>query len=448
MSTVQMLVFTLFFILFQFELSSSNEKSCHVKFFDNIAEVSEPISPFDLPKYYSSAQWADIRPDSIQLVGQHLRVLSQVQTLHRPSLNGQKVLIQRQTSSLILTEAIMIDESRNLIHDLTDSTYYTINTDRIRYLTVPGVRNYSVDFVLEISHPGELNLRYLRNNIRWRVRYDLILSDKDADSYLQASAEIRNDGNSLLNVESGELVSGDINIRPGSSHLYDSYAIDTSYMYSTQAIRPDYAAASPMVSQAQEFQGIYIFPLNQSFIIEARSILLFPMFRPQILVERFGIIEKSFSRTNNRGNARRAYRLSVPGYYLPRGQVSIRESDRLVGETNWSERSANETNEFTLGFDPDLLYTETIELNSRRQAHEENGYRIVLSTYTIELSVNNKKTRSLNVEYRLQFPSQEHLVIKENTSDNRFSIDGPTIVGILRVDAHGMSRLQFTVETQ
>ena len=80
----------------------------------------------------------------------------------------------------------------------------------------------------------------------------------------------------------------------------------------------------------------------------------------------------------------------------------MRESDRLVGETVWSDRAANETHEFTLGQDPDLQYTEYVQLNSRRNAYEANGYRSVLSTYTISLTLLNNKDRPINIEYRFE----------------------------------------------
>ncbi|CAF0786494.1 unnamed protein product [Adineta steineri] len=172
------------------------------------------------------------------------------------------------------------------------------------------------------------------------------------------------------------------------------------------------------------------------------------MFRPTIEIERYGLIEKYFQRIDNRGNAKRAYRLRVPDRYLPKGQVFVRESDRLVGELSWSDYSSNQTNEFNLGEDPDIQYFETIQLNSRRQAYEANGYRFILSTYTINLYLINNKKRSMNIEYRLKFSSQDNLTLKENTNDSLLQIDGSILNGIFQLNANDEQEFKFTFETQ
>ncbi|CAF2364298.1 unnamed protein product [Rotaria sp. Silwood2] len=427
-----------------------------IQIFDNIAEISRPISPFDLPITYTQQEWNDIRSDSFRLIGDYVNIQGQIISYNRTSLNGQKIFIQRSLKDDKYTEAIMIDETRYLILDLIDNTYYTITSDRIRYLSIPPVRNYFVNFIFHTSHVEQLYLRYLQNNIKWKVRYDLLLETNDNDSILQAYADIRNDGSSLLIIDSAELISGDVKIQSTSSsspsQYYNNNGVYAAYEAAGGAANlqamPATTTTAPTISSSTELAGIYVFSINETFTLDSQSNFILPMFRPIIDIERYGLIDKYFRPMDNRGHARRAYRLRVPDTYLPKGQVFIRESNRLVGETNWLDHSANETNEFNLGEDPDLQYIEYVQLSSRRQAYEANGYRFVLSTYTINLHLINNKNRSINIEYRLKFSSQDNLTLKENTSDNLLQVDGSTISGIFQLNENQKQEIQFTVETQ
>jgi len=428
----------------------------HIQIFDNIAEISQEISPFDLPITYSQQEWNDIRSDSFRLIGNYLNIEGQIISFNRTSLNGQKILIQRNLKVEIFTEAIMIDETRNLIHDLIDNTYYMINSDRIKYLSIPFVQKYLVDFMFDINHIEKIYLRYLQNNIKWKVRYDLLLENNNTDSILQAYADIRNDGSSTLMIDFAELISGDVNIQsslPASSGYYETTTTTGGYVgYDGPGISNDQqgiapASAPPTISQGAELAGIYVFSINETFILDPRSNYILPMFRPVIDIERYGLIEKYFRPMDNRGNAQRSYRLRVPDRYLPKGHVFVRESNRLVGEIYWSDLGTNETNEFDLGQDPDLQYIEYIQLNSRREISQTNVLNRVLSTYTIDLHLINNKQRLINFEYRLNFYSQDNLTIKENTKNNLLQIDGSSIFGIFQINANDEQQFKFTFET-
>jgi hypothetical protein len=428
----------------------------HIQIFDNIAEITQEISPFDLPIAYTQQEWNDIRSDSFRLIGNYLNIEGQIISFNRTSLNGQKILIQRYLKTEIFTEAIMIDETRNLIHDLIDNTYYIINSDRIKYLSIPFVQKYLVDFMFDINHVEKIYLRYLQNNIKWKVRYDLLLENNNTDSILQAYADIRNDGSSTLMIDFAELISGDVNIQsslPASSGYYETTTTGGYVGYDGPGISNDQqgiapASAPPTISQGAELAGIYVFSINETFILDPRSNYILPMFRPVIDIERYGLIEKYFRPMDNRGNAQRAYRLRVPDRYLPKGHVFVRESNRLVGEIYWSDHSANETNEFNIGEDPDLQYIEYIQLISRRQAYEANGYRFMLSTYTTDLHLINNKNRSINIEYRLRFSSQDNLTLKEDTNETLVQVDGSIISGIFQLNSNNEQEIKFTFETQ
>ncbi|CAF4399716.1 unnamed protein product, partial [Adineta steineri] len=132
----------------------------HIKIYDNIAEITQPISAYeDLPMTFSPQEWSTIRSDSFRLIGNCINPHAQIISFNKTSLNGEKVLIQRNIHNDTYTEGIMIDETRSLIQDLIDNTYYTITNDRIRYLSIPPIQNYSVDFVLETYSNEQLYVR-------------------------------------------------------------------------------------------------------------------------------------------------------------------------------------------------------------------------------------------------------------------------------------------------
>lgn len=437
-------------------IDNTTTHGLHIQIFDNIAEISRPITPDQLPVVFTQPEWNDVRSDSIRLVGYCVTIRAQTISFTKNSINGQKVMIKRDINNDSYTEGIMVDEVRNLVQDLTDNTFYALSSDRIRYLSAPPIRNYSVDFVYETVTPNEpLFLRYLQNDIKWRVRYDLLLGDNDTSTILQAYADISNDGSSSLTIDSAELISGDVNIRsPSGSDSSNgigqaSFAVaSVDLQQGANGAADDFESDAPVISTGEELAGLYVFSINETFTLDPRTNYILPMLAPQIHSERYGLIEKFFTRADNRGTAQRAYRLRVPDTFLPKGQVFIRESDRLVGESFWPDLGANETNEFTLGQDPDMQFTEYIQLNSRRQAYEANGYRFVLSTYTISLQLINSKARPINVEYRLKFYSQDNLTLKENTANNSLQLDGSTLVGVFELNAHEEQQLKFTFETK
>ena len=434
---------------------NSTIKGIYTQIYDNIAEISQPMSRNDLPIIFSEHEWYDIRSDSIRLIGNCIQVRAQKVSFNHASLNGQKILIKRSINNDTYTEGIMIDETRNLVQDLMDNTFYTVANDRIRYLFIPPTRNYSVDFVVESFTNEQLYIRYLQKNIKWKVRYDLLLKNKEADSILQAYAVIINDGRSPLTIDSAELISGDVNIGSSSYNNHDVGLTDdydafyeTYDQQVTGSGNENYVAGAPTISDAEELIGVYIFTINQRFVLGPASNYILPMFRPIIDIQRYGSIEKYFSSMDNRGVAQRSYRLRVEQTFLPQGKVFVRESDRLVGETYWSDLASNETNEFSLGKDPDLQYIEYVQLNSRRQVNESNSYSYVLSTYTIKLHLINNKSRSINIEYRLRFYSQNRLKLKENTKNNLLRLDGSSIIGTFELNASDEQQFTFTLETR
>ncbi len=77
--------------------------------------------------------------------------------------------------------------------------------------------------------------------------------------------------------------------------------------------------SAPTVGQGEELVGVYVFSIDQPFIIDGKTNYLLPMFRPQVRVNRYDSISKSFSKMSNNGKAQRSYRLKSDRY-LSRGK--------------------------------------------------------------------------------------------------------------------------------
>lgn len=426
--------------------SINHDKSgIRIRIYENIAELSRLITPYHLPTIFSPQQWSSIRSDSIRLVGECLNVHAQIISFNQTSLNGQKILIKRDINNDTYTEAIMIDESKKLIQDLVDNTYYIISEDRIRYFSNPYQQGYSVDFVFEIFGQEKIYLRYLQNDIKWQVHYDLLLENNDTNAVLQAYADLQNEGKTSLLIDFAELISGDINLQSSSANPPLNAGAPFNGDSSANGVQ---SAVPPTISDSSELRGVYIFTINDTFTLEGQSTYTLPIFRPVIDVERYGLIEKYFGPKDNDGYAQRAYRLRAEETYLPKGQVFVRESDRLVGETSWSNLAANDTNEFVLGEDPDLQYYEYIQLISRRPISNTNRFPTTLFTYKIDLHLINTKSRSMNFEYRLKFFSQNNLKLKANLTNSLFQLDGASIFGAVLIQANDEQQFQFTFETE
>lgn len=443
------------FVLLLIVVKSIFSQSIHLRIYDNIAEITKPISNCDLSLSFSQQEWYDIRSDSIRLIGKCLHVRSQTIAFNQTSLNGQKILIKRDLNNQTYTEAIMIDEARNLVQDLVDNTFYVISSDRIRYFMNPFARNYTVNFDAQFFSSEQLYVRYLQKNIKWSVRYDLLLEHNDTDAQLHAYADLQNLGNSVFKIDSTELISGDIEIQSSSSTgnggslfgLQNQQASDNTGFADVSA--PP-SSPPPTVSDSQELVGVYIYTINQTFDLNPQSNFILSMFRPKIDIERYGLIEKYFFSRDNHGNAQRGYRFRAEETFLPAGQVFIRESDRLVGEISWQDLAANETNEFSIGEDPDLQYIESIQFESRRVIRPTNtnfyGHNFTISTYTIQLRLINNKDRPINFEYRLRFYSQDYLRLIENTKDNLLDLDGDSLFGIFKLNANDEQEYTFKFE--
>jgi hypothetical protein len=428
----------------------------NVKIYSNLAEIIQPLGK--LPLEFSAEDWSDIRSDSLTLIGTNINITQQTITEKKKSLNNLSVYVRSPSSSNTETKflkATMIDENRNLVKlidkDISkDPIYLTVHSDQIIYDNEPSQSKYYVNFTYQTTDAVQLS--YLRSNLNWKTRYQLNLFEETKTPILIAMADIRNDGKSRIDIEHGELIGGDINLRMFEQHRSERYEMrEHAVMYAPANAQFSAAPSPPSVSRGEEVAGLYVFPITQPFSIEGKTNSYFPMFRPQITIERYGLIRKPFfgGAGNSNGKAQRSYRLSSDRF-LSRGNCIIREYDRLVGETLLPDLAAKDKHEFSIGQDADIVYKENVTLVSARSYNEtvRSGSKDVeertASIYTVNLLLKNfKKNRSVKVEYKYEVYARSVKLIANNSG---FVLDGSMITSTMTLTADNEKILSYKIE--
>jgi len=423
-----------------------------VKIYSNLAEIIQPLGK--LPLEFSADEWSEIRTDSVTLVGSNVNVTQQSITEKKKSLNNAQVYVRAPSSSnseTKIVKATLIDERRNLVKlidkDISkDPIFLTVPSDYIVYDNEPPQSKYYVNFTYETT--DAVYVSYLRSNLNWKTRYQLNLFDELKNPILIAMADIRNDGQSKVDIEQAELLGGDINLKMyQQSSFWEQSSIQYDMAYASPSGAPP-MAKQPSVRQGEEVAGLYVFAINQPFSIDAKTNYLSPMFRPQITVERYGSISKHFHGSgSSTGKAQRTYRLSSDRF-LSRGNCIVRESDRLVGETTLPDLAAKDKHEFSIGQDADIVYKENVTIVSSRTYNETIDRRThkerTETVYNINLLLKNfKKNRPVKVHYQQQIHGHSVKLIKPNPI---FTQDGSAIKTELTLTADEEKLLSYKFE--
>jgi hypothetical protein len=302
-------------------IKSDSNPSWTVRIYSNQAEIIQVLDK--LPLEFTEDDWNDIRSDSITLLGQNISITSQTITEKQKSLNGAEIYVRSpmsfDKSTLILVKGILIDESINLVKIQDESfagqqtLFFTVSSNHIFYLEQPSKSKFYVNFTYN-TLDSKVYVSYLRSNLNWHTQYQLNLYNDD--STLIAMANIRNDGKSSITIDQAELIGGDINLGRRQSYREPRSRMK---MLMAEDIVAGSASYSPIIEEGNELAGLYVFPINKPFIIDAKTNYLLPMFRPNITVERYGLISKYFSTTSTSGKAQRSYRL-ITDRFLSRGK--------------------------------------------------------------------------------------------------------------------------------
>ena len=147
-----------------------------VKIYSNLAEIIQPVN--QLPLEFSAEEWAEIRSDSLTLIGTNLTISQQTITEKKKSLNHQAIYVRSPSSfdnQMKFLRATMINEKQNLVKLIDpnisqDEIYLTIPSKDIIYQSEPSQLKYYVNFTYQ-SNDQFIHVIYLHSDLNWKIHY-------------------------------------------------------------------------------------------------------------------------------------------------------------------------------------------------------------------------------------------------------------------------------------
>ena len=356
-------------------MSNNEEKTpsaSMIRIYPSFTEVRQninPVSPHQV--YFPQDLYSQIMPGSINLEGVKLTAMNSV--LRENNLEGKVVHINKDKE----TRAVKMIRSRDsLVQDLVSLRYYHVDRSNIEFTEIPEETGTEVTFKLDKD--GLAILSYLMYGITWKPRYTLNINGET--NVFQGWADISNNTLKEYSIEKTELFGGDVNIR---QHRPQQRGV----MYKTMALAM--CADAPSVKAEGEVAGLYMYSISDGYTLEPRSTFGLPFVAPAIELKKVALLECYFNQSNSKGQSGRVYKIKS-SEFLPGGPVTVREDGRVVGQSNIPDLSADENSDLNVGNDSEVTYDREVKTLS----HNENQ-----SEYEVKVTINNRKTRTVNVEF-------------------------------------------------
>lgn len=401
-----------------------------IRIYPSFTEVREQVSSAGKTLTVALPQeaWNGVIGGSLDLEG--LAFDSAVQKLEAnwlSGLEGKTVYLEREDGK---TEPVTLVRAKDLLVKDASGKYFTVSYDKLQFDVLPPANPLSPSQTLTYSlkNAGSGTLSYLTRSVSWQPRYTLKASD--AGAQLSALADIRNSTDQPYDVKNTELYAGDVNVQgdmmPPAPMLMRAEAATTQAGY-----------AAPKIQSGGELRGLYKYTLSTAFTLPANSVVTLPFLTPKLTkFERYAGLNTYFGTDKREGTLSRFYRFTADDR-LPAGPVTVREDGRIVGQTNISETRKGGEVEFTLGDDPDVAYTRTVQTVSQVKDAKGNPTR---TTYKVTYTFESSKSRTVRAE------------VTERVGGRRVTIDSAAPVqnqgtATLKVDvpAGGKVSKSFTV---
>ena len=401
-----------------------------IRIYPSFTEVREQVSSTGKTLTVALPQeaWNGVIGGSLDLEG--LAFDSAVQKLEAnwlSGLEGKTVYLEREDGK---TEPVTLVRAKDLLVKDASGKYFTVAYDRLQFDVLPPANPLSPSQTLTYSlkNAGSGTLSYLTRSVSWQPRYTLKASD--AGAQLSALADIRNATDLPYEVKNTELYAGDVNVQgdmmPPAPMLMRAEATSAQANY-----------AAPKIQSGGEMRGLYKYTLSTAFTLPANSVVTLPFLTPKLTkFERYAGLNTYFGTDKREGTLSRFYRFTADDR-LPAGPITVREDGRIVGQTNISETRKGGEVEFSLGDDPDVAYTRTVQTVS--QVKNDKG-NVTKTTYKVTYTFESSKSRSVRAE------------VTERVGGRRVTIDSAAPVqnqgtAELRVDvpANGKVSKTFTV---
>ncbi len=366
-----------------------------LRVYPSFTEVREPVTSTGNTLNVSLPQqaWQNVLPGSLELDG--LVFGSAVQKLEAnwlSGLEGKTVYLEAPTpdNANSIQPVTLIRASDLLVKDAA-GRYFNVRYEQLRFDMPPPTNPLSPSQTLIYNLPraGSGTLVYLTRSVGWSPRYTLKASS--AGAQLSALADIRNTTELPYDVKDTELYSGDVSIQANPNAQANFEAAD---MVMRAAPAP-VAAQAPKIGSGSELRGLYRYALSTPFTLPANSVVTLPFLTPKLTrFERYVGLDTYFDVSTRDGTLNRSYRFKADAR-LPAGPITVREEGRLVGQTRLDETRESGTVEFSLGDDPDVEYTRTVQTVSQVKDSKNN---VVKTTYKVTYAFESSKDRSIRAD--------------------------------------------------
>ncbi|CAM3188847.1 DUF4139 domain-containing protein [Deinococcus deserti] len=360
-----------------------------LRVYPSFTEVREPVtaSGTTLSVALPQEAWAGVIPGSLDLEG--LAFISALQNLEPnwlATLEGKTVYLMREGNR---TEPVTLIRARDLLVRDSAGRYFTVQFNQLQFDVLPPSNplSPSQSLVFNLAKAGSGTLSYLTRSVSWQPRYTLKASD--AGAQLAALADIRNGTDLPYEVKNTELYAGDVNVQGGGypppAPMMQSEAMDSAAR----------VTSAPKIVSSGDLRGLYKYTLSTAFRLPANSVVTLPFLNPKLTsFDRYVGLNTFFSPEAQEGTLSRFYRFKADDR-LPGGPITVREEGRIVGQTNIGETRKGGMVEFTLGQDPDVAYTRTVQ--TLNQARDAKG-NVNRTTYKVTYLLESSKTRSVRAE--------------------------------------------------
>ncbi|AWN23773.1 hypothetical protein DKM44_11495 [Deinococcus irradiatisoli] len=402
-------------------LALSTAHATDLRIYQNFGEVRTPINvpsttyKVELP----DSAWNNLVPGSIDLEGlNYTQAVQRRGTSWLASLEGKTVTLHEDGK----TQPVTLVRASDLLIKDASGQYRNVSYAQLSFPVLPpeNAQQPLQSLTYTLQKPGAGVLSYLTRALSWTPRYTLKTSGSAAA--LSALADIRNTSDQAYNVTATELFAGQVELQDARPVFYEMRGAADNV-----ASAP---APAPKVGTLGTVNGLYRYGLDSAFTLPANSTYTLPFLTPKLSTfERFASLSTYFNTQKSSGTLNRSYRLKAD-QNLPGGQLTVREDGRIAGQTTIDETAKGEEVEFSLGRDPDIRYTRTVQTLSTTK----NG-----GTYKVTYSFESSKDRQVRAE------------ITEQVGGRKVGIDGVTRenqgTAELRVDvpAGGKASKSFTV---
>lgn len=361
-----------------------------IRIYPSFTEVRDTVTSTGNTLTVSLPQeaWNGVIPGSLDLEG--LSFNSAVQKLEPnwlTSLEGKTLFLKHDDGK---TEPVTLVRARDLMVRDAAGKFFTVRYEDLQFDVLPPVNPLapSRTLVYSLAQGGSGTLSYLTRSVTWQPRYTLKASDAGAN--LTALADITNNSDLPYDVKNTELYAGDVNVQGGN--YYGADMAERTYSMAAPAAAP---APAPKIQSGGDLRGLYKYTLSSAFTLPERSVVTLPFLTPKLTTfERFASLNTYFNTGTQEGNLNRSYRFMADDR-LPAGQITVREEGRIVGQTTLADTRKGGEIEFTLGDDPDVHYTRTVQLVTQVKNAQGN---VTKSTYKVTYTLENARSKAVRAE--------------------------------------------------